>query len=143
MNLTLRSLSTRRRDAGEAGLVPVVGVPRGAKAMIGSGRCFFDDIMKEEFKDTMRRHSVPVPGETNDAERGDGAGGGDDDSESSHGVGAGNAGGNLEQDWTHDDIAPSPAPAAAVDLTAGADFVVPPVRQSYTRRAPDDDAVPS
>ena len=33
--------------------------------------------------------------------------------------------------------APSPAPAAAVDLTAGADFVVPPVRQSYTRRAPD------
>ena len=38
--------------------------------------------------------------------------------------------------------APSPAPAAAVDLTAGADFVVPPVRQSYTHRAPDDDAVP-
>ena len=38
--------------------------------------------------------------------------------------------------------ASSPAPAAAVDLTAGADFVVPPVRQSYTRRAPDDDAVP-
>ena len=34
--------------------------------------------------------------------------------------------------------APSPAPAAAVDLTAGADFVVPPVRQSYTRRAPGD-----
>ena len=33
--------------------------------------------------------------------------------------------------------ASSPAPAAAVDLTAGADFVVPPVRQSYTRRAPD------
>ena len=39
--------------------------------------------------------------------------------------------------------APSPAPAAAVDLTAGADFVVPPVRQSYGRRAPDDDAVPT
>jgi len=39
--------------------------------------------------------------------------------------------------------ASSPAPAAAVDLTAGADFVVPPVRQSYTRRAPDDDAVPT
>ena len=39
--------------------------------------------------------------------------------------------------------APSPAPAAAVDLTAGAEFVVPPVRQSYTHRAPDDDAVPS
>ena len=38
--------------------------------------------------------------------------------------------------------ASSPAPAAAVDLTAGADFVVPPVRQSYTHRAPDDDAVP-
>ena len=38
--------------------------------------------------------------------------------------------------------ASSPTPAAAVDLTAGADFVVPPVRQSYTRRAPDDDAVP-
>ena len=112
------------RDAGEAGLVPVVGVPLGAKAMIGSGRCYFDDIMKEEFKDTMRRHSVPVPGdpapaadETNDAERGDGAG-------------AGNA-------------APSPAPAAAVDLTAGTDFVIPPVRQSYGRRAPDDDAVPT
>ena len=40
--------------------------------------------------------------------------------------------------------APSPAPAAAVDLTAGADFVVPPVRQSYKqrisgcRRAPED-----
>ena len=116
-----------RRDAGEVGLVPVVGVPRGAKAMIGSGRCYFDDIMKEEFKDTMRRHSVPVPG---DPERSD------------DGAGAGNAGGNLEQDWTQDDIAPSPAPAAAVDLTAGADFVVPPVRQSYTHRAPDDDAVP-
>ena len=99
--------------------------------MIGSGRCFFDDIMKEEFKDTMRRHSVPVPGDpapaadgSDDAERDDGAG---------------NAGGNLEQDWTQDDIAPSPAPAAAVDLTAGADFVVPPVRQSYTRRAPGGD----
>ena len=39
--------------------------------------------------------------------------------------------------------APSPAPAAAVDLTAGAAFVVPPVRQSYKRRAPDDDAVPT
>ena len=64
------------------------------------------------------------------AERGDGAG-------------TGNAGGNLEQDWTQDDIAPSPAPAAAVDLTAGADFVVPPVRQSYGRRAPDDGAVPT
>ena len=61
--------------------------------MIGSGRCFFDDIMKEEFKDTMRRHSVPVPGDpgSDGAERSDGAGG--------------NAGGNLEQDWTHDDIA--------------------------------------
>ena len=34
--------------------------------------------------------------------------------------------------------APSPAPAAAVELTAGADFVVPPIRQFYTRRAPDD-----
>jgi hypothetical protein len=32
----------------------------------------------------------------------------------------------------------SPAPAAAVELTAGADFVVPPIRQFYTRRAPDD-----
>ena len=39
--------------------------------------------------------------------------------------------------------APSPAPAAAVDLTAGTDFVIPPVRQSYGRRAPDDDAVPT
>ena len=39
--------------------------------------------------------------------------------------------------------APSPAPAAAVDLTAGAEFVVPPVRQSYGRRAPDDDSVPT
>ena len=34
--------------------------------------------------------------------------------------------------------APSLAPAAAVELTAGADFVVPPIRQFYTRRAPDD-----
>ena len=121
-----------RRDAGEVGLVPVVGVPRDAKAMIGSGRCYFDDIMKEEFKDTMRRHSVPVPGDP--APAADGS----DDAERGDGAGAGNAGGNLEQDWTHDDIAPSPAPAAAVDLTAGADFVVPPVRQSYTRRAPGD-----
>ena len=39
--------------------------------------------------------------------------------------------------------APSPAPAAAVDLTARTDFVIPPVRQSYGRRAPDDDAVPT
>ena len=39
--------------------------------------------------------------------------------------------------------APSPAPAAAVDLTAGTAFVVPPVRQSYKRRATDDDAVPT
>ena len=39
--------------------------------------------------------------------------------------------------------APSSAPAAAVDLTAGADFVIPPIRQSYLRRAPDDDAVPA
>ena len=125
-----------RRDAGEVGLVPVVGVPLGAKAMIGSGRCFFDDIMKEEFKDTMRRHSVPVPGDA--APAADGS----DDAELGDGAGAGNAGGNLEEDGTQDDIAPSPAPAAAVDLTAGADFVVPPVRQSYTLRAPDDDAVP-
>ena len=129
-----------RRDAGEVGVVPVVGVPVGAKAMIGSGRCFFDDIMKEEFKDTMRRHSVPVPGDPAPADGSDGA-------ERSDGAGDGNAGGNLEQDWTHDDIAagvaPSPAPAAAVDLTAGTDFVIPPVRQSYGRRAPDDDAVPT
>ena len=140
LRLNLRRLL--RRDAGEVGLVPVVGVPMDAKATIGWGgrdSCSFDESMKTQFKDLMRRHSVPVPGETDDAERGDGAGGGDDDSESSHGVGAGNAGGNLEQDWTHDDIAagvdaPSPAPAAAVDLTAGTDFVVPPVRQSYKRR---------
>ena len=140
LRLNLRRLL--RRDAGEVGLVPVVGVPMDAKATIGWGgrdSCSFDELMKTQFKDLMRRHSVPVPGETDDAERGDGAGGGDDDSESSHGVGAGNAGGNLEQDWTHDDIAagvdaPSPAPAAAVDLTAGTDFVVPPVRQSYKRR---------
>ena len=39
--------------------------------------------------------------------------------------------------------APSPAPAAAVDLTAGTDFVVPPVRQSYGRRAPDGESAPT
>ena len=119
--LNLRRLL--RRDAGEVGVVPVVGVPVGAKATIAGWGCRVKNRRIEQFKNKMRRHSVPVPGdpapaadETNDAERGDGAG-------------AGNA-------------APSPAPAAAVDLTAGADFVVPPVRQSYTRRAPDDDAVP-
>ena len=90
-SLNLRRLL--RRDAGEVGVVPVVGVPVGAQATIGVSPCFTENEMKEEFKDEMRRNSVPVPGETDDAERGnDGAGGG-------------NAGGNLEQDWTHDDIA--------------------------------------
>ena len=137
LRLNLRRLL--RRDAGEVGLVPVVGVPLGAKATIGWGgrdSCSFDELMKTQFKDLMRRHSVPVPGDPAPADGSDGA-------ERSDGAGDGNAGGNLEQDWTHDDIAagvdaPSPAPAAAVDLTAGADFVVPPVRQSYTRRAPGD-----
>ena len=117
-HLNLRRLL--RRDAGEVGVVPVVGVPVGAKATIAGWGCRVKNRRIEQFKNKMRRHSVPVPGdpapatgETDDAERGDGAG-------------AGNA-------------APSPAPAAAVDLTAGADFVVPPVRQSYTRRAPDGD----
>ena len=67
--LNLRRLL--RRDAGEVGLVPVVGVPRDAKAMVGSLRCFFDDIMKEEFKDTMRGNSVPVPGDAAPADGSD------------------------------------------------------------------------
>ena len=67
--LNLRRLL--RRDAGEVGLVPVVGVPRDAKAMVGSLRCFFDDIMKEEFKDTMRGNSGPVPGDAAPADGSD------------------------------------------------------------------------
>ena len=67
--LNLRRLL--RRDAGEVGVVPVVGVPVGAKAMVGSLRCFFDDIMKEEFKDTMRGNSVPVPGDAAPATTGE------------------------------------------------------------------------
>ena len=124
--LNLRRLL--RRDAGEVGVVPVVGVPVGAKATIAGWGCRVKNRRIEQFKNKMRRHSVPVPGNPAPADGSDGAERGND------GAGGGNAGGNLEQDGTHDDIAPSPAPAAAVDLTAGADFVVPPVRKSYRRR---------
>ena len=98
-HLNLRRLL--RRDAGEVGLVPVVGVPVGAKATIAARSCFMDNrmIAIEQFRDLMRRHSVPVPGDA--APAADGSDGG----ERSDGAGASNAGGNLEQDWTYDDIA--------------------------------------
>ena len=86
-----------RRDAGEVGVVPVVGVPVGAQAAIRGEGCQMKNRRIEQFRDLMRHKSVPVPGDPvpaadGSAERGDG-------------VGGGNAGGNLEQDWTHDDIA--------------------------------------
>ena len=66
LRLNLRRLL--RRDAGEVGVVPVIGLPVGAKAAIGSKSCDYDEITKEGFKRSMRKKSVPVPGETNDAE---------------------------------------------------------------------------
>ena len=79
-----------RRDAGEVGVVPVVGVPVGAQAAIRGEGYQMKNRTIEGFRDLMRRKSVPVPGDPvpaadGSAERGDG-------------VGGGNAG-------THDDIA--------------------------------------
>ena len=75
--LNLRRLL--RRDAGEVGVVPVVGVPVGAQAAIRGEGCQMKNRRIEQFRDLMRRKSVPVPGETDDAERGDGATGPDAD----------------------------------------------------------------
>ncbi len=59
--LNLRRLL--RRDAGEVGVVPVVGVPVGAQATIASRGCHMKNRKIEQFKDEMRRNSVPVPGD--------------------------------------------------------------------------------
>ena len=59
--LNLRRLL--RRDAGEVGVVPVVGVPDGAQATIGSGSRRMNRELAEKFRDLMRRHSLRVPGD--------------------------------------------------------------------------------
>ena len=59
--LNLRRLL--RRDAGEVGVVPVVGVPDGAQATIGSGSRRMNRDLAEKFRDLMRRHSLRVPGD--------------------------------------------------------------------------------
>ena len=95
--LNLRRLL--RRDAGEVGVVPVVGVPVGAQATIAGWGCRVKNRRIEQFKDLMRGNSVPVPGDSAPATDGS------DDAELGDGAGGGNAGGNLEQDWTYNDIA--------------------------------------
>ena len=59
--LNLRRLL--RRDAGEVGVVPVVGVPDGAQATIGSGSRRMNRELAEKFRGLMRRHSLRVPGD--------------------------------------------------------------------------------
>ena len=99
-----------RRDAGEVGVVPVVGVPVGAQAAIRGEGYQMKNRTIEGFRDLMRRKSVPVPGDPVPAADGS------DGAESSHGAGGGATGPDAD--------APEPPPPPPNNLQVSFNHMV-------------------